>query len=129
MAFTPHDSSGTVLSFPNTAASNVYVVTNINYNLSDPGADDTIDISHLGLTTGAEVLSQTRPLSGSATDTGREISFDYIGKFVLNDKTTGTLTITGGLAIVAAGTVRSSTLTLATNDVIKGNATIRIARV
>ena len=54
MADTPHDGSGTTLSFPNTAASNAYVVTNIVYNLTDPGADDTIDISHLGLTTGAE---------------------------------------------------------------------------
>ena len=129
MADTPHDGSGTPLSFPNTAASNVYVVTNIVYNLTDPGADDTIDISHLGLTTGAEVLSQSRPLSGSATDTGREISFDFIGKTPLADKRTGTLTITGGLAIAAAGTVRSSTITLATNDVTKGSATIRIARV
>ena len=75
------------------------------------------------------MLSQSRPLSGSATDTGREISFDFIGKTPLRDKVTGTLTITGGLSIAAAGTVRSSTITLATNDVAKGSATIRIARV
>lgn len=129
MADTPHDSSGTTLCFPSTAATCYYTVTNIVYNLTDPGADDTIDISHLGLTTGAEVLSQSRPLSGSATDTGREITFDFIGKSPLKDKTTGTLTITGGLSIAAAGTVRTSSITLATNDVIKGSATIRIARV
>lgn len=116
---------GTTFTFAGTG----YTVTSITYSMNNVGGDDTIDISHLGLTTGAEVLSQSRPLSGSATDTGREITFDFIGKTPLKDKTTGTLTITGGLAIAAAGTVRTSSITLATNDVIKGSATIRIARV
>ena len=128
MADTPHDSSGTTLKFPNTAASNAYVVTNIVYNLTDPGADDTIDISHLGLTTGAEVLSQSRPLSGSATDTGREVQMDYIGNSVITDGSTGTLAITGGISLSKAATVASSSVTLAVNDVVRGSATFRVAR-
>lgn len=124
MAVTPHD-SGTTVSF---AGAN-YTVTNIVYNLTDVNANDTIDISHLGQTTGAAVLTQSRPLKGSATDTGREVQFDFIGNAPIVDGATGTLTITGGLALSAAATVSSSSVTLAVNDVVKGSATLKVARV
>lgn len=124
MAVTPHD-SGTTVSF---AGAN-YTVTNIVYNLTDVNANDTIDISHLGQTTGAAVLTQSRPLKGSATDTGREVQFDFIGNTPIVDGATGTLTITGGLALSAAATVSSSSVTLAVNDVVKGSATLKVARV
>jgi hypothetical protein len=129
MAFdTPHDSSGTVVSWPSTAT--VYTVTNIVVTFTDPAADDKLDISHLGLTTGNSVLTIDRPLQGSATDTGREVVIDYIGKTLINDASTGTLTITvGGTSLISkAGTVTTSTLTLATNDAIRGQATFKIAR-
>ena len=124
MAATPHDSSGTSLTFPGFTGS----VTNITYNLTDTAAADTIDISHLGLTTGAAVLTQDRPLKGSATDTGREVQIDYIGTGVLADGSTGTLSISGGLSLSAVATVASSSLTLAVNDVVRGSVTFRVAR-
>mgnify|MGYP006297938783 CR=1 FL=1 len=125
MASTPHDGSGTTLTF----AGSTYTVTNVVYNLTDTNANDTIDISHLGLTAGASVLTLSRPLKGSATDTGREVQFDFIGSTPLTDGTTGTLAITGGLSLTAAATVSSSSITLAVNDVVKGSATLKVARV
>jgi hypothetical protein len=124
MASTPHDSSGTTFSFGGTG----YTVTNITYSLTDVTGNDTIDISHLGLTTGAAILSQDRPLKGSATDTGREVSIDYIGAIAIADGATGTLVISGGLSLSAAATVSSSSVTLAVNDVTRGSATFRVAR-
>lgn len=124
MAVTPHDSSGTTFTFSGTA----YTVTSITYNLTDVNAADTIDISHLGLTAGAAVLTQDRPLSGSATDTGREVQIDYIGSSVITDGATGTLAITGGISLSKAATVASSSVTLAVNDVVRGSATFRVAR-
>jgi hypothetical protein len=125
MAATPHDGSGTTFSF----ASTTYTVTNIVYNLTDvTGGGDSIDISHLGQTTGASVLSQARPLKGSAGgDTGKEVSIDYIGSAAIVGGTTGTLTITGGLAVSGNATCVSSSVTLALNDVTRGNATFRLA--
>ena len=124
MASTPHDSSGTTVTFPGFTGS----VTNLTYNKNDVNAADTIDISHLGLTTGAAVLTQNRPLAGSATDTGREVSIDFVGTGGIDDGATGTLAITGGLSLSKAATVSSSSVTLAVNDVIKGSATFKVAR-
>lgn len=124
MAVTPHDSTGTTFTFAGTG----YTVTNITYSLTDTAANDTIDISHLGLTTGAAVLSQNRPLAGSATDTGREVQIDFIGSSPIVDGATGTLVIAGGLSLSKAATVSSSNITLAVNDVVKGSATFKVAR-
>jgi hypothetical protein len=123
MASTPHD-SGTVFTFNAVG----YTVTNITYSLTDPTGNDTIDISHLAQTVGAAILTQNRPLKGSATDTGREVSIDYIGSAEITDGATGTLTITGGIALSKMATVSSSSITLAVNDVIRGSATFRVAR-
>jgi hypothetical protein len=124
MASTPHD-SGTTFSF---AGSN-FTVTNIVYNRTETDeTTDTIDVSHLGLTTGATVLTQNRPLKGSTgTDTGKEVTIDFIGTNSIAGGTSGTLTITGGLAVSGTATCSSSSVTLALNDVIKGSATFRIA--
>lgn len=127
MAATPHDSSGTTLTFPGFTGS----VTSITYNQTETatGSPDVIDISHLGLTAGATVLNQKRPLVGQAgsNDTGKTISIDYIGSGILAGGSSGTLAITGGLSISAAATVQSSSITLAVNDVIRGTAEFRIA--
>ena len=125
MAVTPHDSTVTTFSF----GAVTYTVTNIVYNLNDVAGGDTIDISHLGQTAGESVLSQSRPLAGSATDTGREVQVDYIGNSVIADGATGTLVIGGGLTLSAAATVASSSVTLAVNDAVRGSATFRVARV
>jgi hypothetical protein len=128
MADTPHDGTGTVLKL---GATN-YTATNIVITYTDPNAGaEKIDVSHLGLTTGASILTQDKPLQGSTTDTGRQIQFDYIGKTIIADASTGTCSIfIGGTALLGtvAYTVNSSTLTLATNDAIRGQATLRIAR-
>jgi hypothetical protein len=129
MSDTPHDGSGTSLRLGAT----LYTVTNIVVTFTDPTADqEKIDVSHLGLTTGASIRTIDRPLQGSATDTGRQVQFDYLGKSIIADASTGTCTIiTGGTTLLngVAYTVNSSTLTLATNDAIRGQATVRIARV
>lgn len=126
MAVTPHDGTGTSFSFNGTS----YTVTNIVYNLTDPATDDTIDVSHLGLTTGNAILTQSRPLTGSATDTGREVVIDYLGTAVIFDASTGQISITvGGSTILSKpATVASSSITLATNDVVKGQATFKVGR-
>jgi hypothetical protein len=126
MAITPHDSSGTTLTFNDVT----YTVTSIVYNLTDPATEDTIDVSHLGLTAGSAILTQDRPLTGSATDTGREVVIEYLGKSIVADAVSGVLAITvgGSSWLTKNATVASSSVTLATNDVVKGTATFKVAR-
>jgi len=116
---------GTSLSF---AGSN-YTVTSVTYSMNNVGGDDTIDISHLGLTAGNNVLTMDRPLKGSASDTGREVSIEYIGTAPITDGASGTLAISGGMSLSAVATVQSSSVTLTVNDVTRGQATFRVARV
>ena len=118
MAFeTPHDGSGTVLSFNGTT----YTVTNVVVSATDPTADeDKISVSHLGQTAGETAKTLELPLAGAASgETGRSVTFDYIGKTFIADKSTGAFVLTiGGSALTGVssknGTVTSSTLTLAT---------------
>jgi hypothetical protein len=127
MSVTPHDGTGaTVFTFGGTA----FTVTSIVYNLADPATDDKIDVSHLGLTAGSEVRTIDRPLKGTASDTGREVVIEYLGKSVIEDASTGTLAITHASAslLSKAATVASSSLTFAVNDTIRGTATFRVAR-
>jgi hypothetical protein len=126
MAVTPHDGTGTTFSFGGTA----FTVTNIVVTNTDPATDDTIDVSHLGLTTGNSIRTITRPLQGSATDTGREVVVDYLGTNIIKDASTGTLVLTVGssTAISATATVSASTLTFATNDAVRGQVTFKVAR-
>lgn len=126
MASTPHDSSGTSVTFPGFTGS----VTSITYNRTEveAGTPDVIDISHLGQSAGALMLTQTRPLKGSgSSDTGKTVSMEFIGTGALQGGATGTLVISGGLSINAVATVASSSLTLAVNDVIRGSAEFRVA--
>ena len=125
MAATPHDGSGTTFSF----ASVNYTVTNITYTIADNNATDSIDVSHLGQTTGATVATLSRPLKGSAGDTGKEVTIDYLtgaGTAPIAQGLTGTLTIAGGITLSAGATCKSSTVTLATNDAIKGSASFQV---
>jgi hypothetical protein len=126
---TPHAGTGTTLRL----GADFYTVTNIVISYTDPTADqEKIDVSHLGLTTGASLSLLDRPLQGSTSDTGRTVQFDYLGRSIIADASTGTCTITvSGTALLSAVsyTVNASTLTLATNDAIRGQATLRIARV
>lgn len=112
-----------------TVAGTAFTATNLTVNFSDvSGESDRIDTSHLGLTTGATMTSLARPLKGTTTgETGKEISFDYIGTSQLLGGTTGTYSITGPVALSGNCTVVSSSLTLALNDIVRGSATVRVS--
>jgi hypothetical protein len=121
----PSHAQGTTLTFAGVA----YTVTNVTYSMTDVTAGDKIDVSHLGQAVGTEVATMDRPLKGSATDTGREVSIEYLGNAPITDGASGTLAIGGVLSLSAAATVSSSSVTLAVNDAIRGQATFRVARV
>jgi len=125
MATTPHAGSGTTFSFAGTS----FTVTNITYSLSDvTGATEELDVSHLGLTTGASVLTMKKPLVGStAGDTGKEITMDYHGSVPVVGGSTGTLTIAGGITYSGVATCSSSSVTATVNEVMKGTATFKVA--
>ncbi len=139
MSQTPHDGTGTVLRF----GASLYTVTNIVISNTNPAAaaDAQIDIAHLGQTTGEQALRMNRPLVIPAEDgsSGRQITFDYYGRTILLDGATGTVLITvGGTALIGAtaatpataffATVASAQLTLATNDVVRGQAVLSLVR-
>jgi hypothetical protein len=127
---TPHDGAGTVVTWPTTAT--VYTVTNVVISATDPTAEDEkINVAHLGQTAGETAKTLDLPLAGSVSgDTGQTVQLDYVGKTLIADRSTGTIKIVvGGVELLArAGTVQSSTLTLATQDAIRGQVTFRIAR-
>jgi hypothetical protein len=100
------------------------------YNLADPATDNTIDVSHLGLTAGNAVKTIDRPLTGNATDTGRQVTIDYLGKAIVADASSAAMSIShAGVTFLSKdATVVSSSVTFATNDVIKGQAVFKVAR-
>jgi hypothetical protein len=112
-----------------TFSGSTYTVTSVTYSMTDVSAGDTIDVSHLGLSAGSSVATMNRPLVGSASDTGREVSIEYIGTAPIADGSSGELKIAGGLSLTAGATVASSSVTLTVNDVTRGQATFRVARV
>jgi hypothetical protein len=126
MPATPHDGSGSVFVF----AGVTYTVTNITYTIADNNATDSIDVSHLGQTAGQTVLTLSRPLKGSAGDTGKEVTIDFLPNSAATPITqgaSGTLTISGGITLSAAATCKSSSITLAVNDANKGSASFQVA--
>ena len=127
MPATPHDGSGTSFIFGNST----FTVTNITYTIADNNATDSIDVSHLGQTAGSSVATLSRPLKGGAGDTGKEVTIDYLanaGTLPISQGATGTMTITGGITLTGVpATCKSSTVTLATNDAIKGSASFMIS--
>ena len=138
---TPHDTASggaTSLGTQLTLGALGYTVTNIVISNTNPGAaaNTQIDVAHLGQTTGELAARQTPPLVLPAEDggSGRQITFDYLGKVVIDDGATGTYKISVAGAILVGGTtasyytVQSSTLTLATNDAIRGQGVITVAR-
>lgn len=126
MAATPHDGQGSGFTFQGGGS---FTITGITLNLTDPaGGGDQIDVSHLGQTTGATLLFQNRPLKGATGgETGKEVTIEYIGANQIQGGTSGTYAITGPLAMSGNATCVSSSVTLALNEVIRGNATFRLA--
>jgi hypothetical protein len=110
-------------------AGSTFTVTSITYSLGNTGGGaDLIDASHLGLTTGASVISLARPLLGTpGGDTGKTVSIEYIGAAPVAQNATGTLAITGPVAISATATCQSSSVTLTLNDIVRGSAEFQLA--
>jgi len=106
-----------------------FTVTSVTYSLGNTGGGaDLIDATHLGLTTGASVISLPRPLLGTpGGDTGKTVSIEYIGTAPVAQNATGTLTITGPVAISATATCQSSSVTLTVNDIVRGSAEFQLA--
>ena len=124
MAITPHDSSGTTFTFAGTG----YTVTSITYSITDQAAADQIDVSHLGQTAGSTVLTLSRPLKGSAGDTGKEVTIEYLASSgtPIAQGATGTLAITGGISLSVTATCKSSSVTLTVNDAVRGSAAFQV---
>jgi hypothetical protein len=124
MPYTPHDSTGTTLSFAGTT----FTVTSVTYSITDQAASDQIDVSHLGQTTGATVATLSRPLKGSAGDTGKEVSIEYLAASgtPIAQGSTGTLAITGGITLSVTATCKSSSVTLTVNDAVRGSAAFQV---
>lgn len=111
---TPHDSSGTTLTFPGLTAD----VTQITYNKDPRGM---IDTTHLGLGSTAYTRQQKAPLKSPST-----VSIDYIGSGSIANGSTGSLSISGGVSVSGSATVVSNSLTLAVNDVIRGSVEFQV---
>lgn len=124
MPYTPHDSSGTTFTFNGAP----YTVTSITYSITDQGSTDQIDVSHLGQTTGQTVLTLSRPLKGSAGDTGKEVSIEYLAASgaPIAQGATGTLAISGGISLSVNATCKSSSVTLTVNDAVRGSAAFQV---
>lgn len=135
---TPHDNTGSTFSFlPNKpdgtagdpASLIEFVANNYTYNLSTTSSSDELDASHLGLTKGSQVLTQSRPLQGAPSgETGREMQIDYTGKQVIEDGLEGKLTITGPYGWSGSAKVMSSSSTWQTNELVRGSVTFRCER-
>jgi hypothetical protein len=107
-----------------------FTVTNVTFTLGDAGGGaDQIDASHLGLTTGASVVSLPRPLLGTpGGDTGKTVSIEYLGTAPIAQNATGNLVITGPVEISSTpATCRSSSVTLTVNDIVRGSAEFQLA--
>jgi hypothetical protein len=105
-----------------------YTVTSVTYSLGETGGADLIDASHLGLTTGASVISLPRPLTGTpGGDTGKTVSIEFIGTAPIAQNATGTLTLTGPVSVSATATCQSSSVTLTLNDIVRGSAEFQLA--
>lgn len=92
-------------------------LTITSFNVNDQ--IDTADGSHLGLATGSR--REYVP-----TFVQREISCDYIGTTVISAQT-GAISISGPVSFSGNGTLTASTVSGSVGDLIKGNATWRVA--
>jgi len=101
-----------------------FTVTSLTHSLGSTGGTDQIDASHLGLTTGASVISLPRPLKGTpGGDTGKTVSIEFIGTAPIAQNQSGTLTITGPVSISStAASCVSSSVTMTLNDIVRGSA-------
>ena len=94
-----------------------YYVTSVQ--VSD--SQDLVDGSHLGIAPGGN----KEFVGGFATE--REVTIDFISATVISAGTSGALAITGPLSFSGNATVSASSVGGSVGDLIKGNATFRVA--
>ena len=83
--------------------------------------NDLVDGSHLGIGPG----QRKEYVGGFATT--REVSIDYISNTVLAAGVSGAIAITGPMSFSGNATVMSASVGGSVGDLIKGNATFRVA--
>ena len=98
------------------AATTLYVTS---VQVSD--TQDLVDGSHLGIAPGG----RKEYVGGFATT--REVTIDYISNTVLAAGISGPLSITGPMAFSGNATIASASVGGSVGDLIKGNATFRVA--
>jgi hypothetical protein len=106
------DSQGTNFVF----AGSTYTATNIQIS----GSVNELDASHLGQASGSKRLLQAAALTEAD-----EITVDYLGTTLVTRGATGTLTVAG--SSLGTATCYSSSLTYAVGELVKGNATFKVA--
>ena len=97
--------------------SNTLYVTSVQ--VSD--TQDLVDGSHLGIAQGG----RKEYVGGFATE--RQVTIDYISNTILSAGTSGALAITGPLSFSGNATLASASVGGSVGDLIKGNATFRVA--
>ncbi len=88
-------------------------------NVSD--TVDLIDGSHLGI----GPSGRKEYVNGFASE--REVTVDYISSAILTTGSSGALSIAGPMAFSGTATVQSSSLGGSVGELIKGNATFKVA--
>jgi hypothetical protein len=129
VAQTPHDGAATVLTLGGVG----YTVTNIVLTNNRAPNQEKILVAHLGQTVGQTALQIDPPLfvPDPNGDTGRQVSFNYLGRVQILDGLTGSsfsISVAGTSLLNKPFTVLSSTLTLAVNDAVRGEATVIVGR-
>jgi hypothetical protein len=128
MAGTPHDGSGTIVTF---LGASLGLITGVTVNKVDiTGSTEAgIDVSHLGQTTGATMLSQAKPLKPAveAGTAATEVTVDYIGSNLIAGGASGAFVVSGGVGVSGTATCTGSSVTLGVNDVTRGSATFKVS--
>jgi hypothetical protein len=105
------DSQGTSFVF----AGSTYTATNVQISAST----NELDGSHIGQASGAKRL-----LQAAALQEADEVTLDYFGTTLVARGSTGTITIG---AYTGTATCYSSSITYAVGELVKGNASFKVA--
>ena len=105
-------SQGLTFTFGGTTLS----VTNVSINESQ----DLVDATDLGVAPNDRRVY----VGGFASDA--EVQIEYFGD-ILTSGTTGALSITGPISYSGAATISSSSVSASVGDLVRGNATFRVA--
>lgn len=99
-----------------TFSGSTLTVTSVQVN----DTQDLLDATHLGVAPNARRIF----VGGFATD--REVQIDYMGA-LLTAGTSGTLTVSGPIAISGNATISAASIGGSVGDFVRGSATFRVA--